>query len=252
MKKIKLMRRNFRADVVDIATVINTCEHKLKNELSYASVGLGMTHKEFMKKEMTPFVSLYIFIFTLLNITSWGPFPFLWQLAIISLTSIFTYYNFSHLFTVRKEREGRWSREQGYENGYDHHRLLQKREQAIILLLKQMDCCSIHLMATAIESLNNGLEKRVVKDYPSHLRGGFIALLINIFQEIYKSPMSVNSLFTAKILKSILSYITVVGVFKFIFFIKRYFSLSYRRKKDLQHILMSMQHKLANKKKGKK
>jgi len=56
--------------VVDIATVINTCEQKLKEELSYASVGLGTTQKEFKKKEMIPFISLYIFIFTLLNITS--------------------------------------------------------------------------------------------------------------------------------------------------------------------------------------
>lgn len=231
MKKIKLMIRNSRADVVDIATVINTCEQKLKDELSYASVGLGMTQKEFKKKEMIPFISLYIFIFTLLNIASWGPFPFLWQLVTISLTSIFAYYSFSHLFRVRKEREDRQSRKQGYKKGYDHHLLLQSSEQAIIQLLKQMDCCSIHLLHTANERLNNHLEKGIVKDYPSHLRGGFITLLITIFQEIYQSPMSVNSLFTAKILKSILSYITVVGVFKFISVIKRHFSLSYRRKK---------------------
>ena len=252
MKKNKLMRGNSRADGVNIETLINDCEQKLKDELSYASVGLGMTQKEFMKKEMIPFISLYIFIFTSLNITSWGPFPFLWQLVIISLTSIFAYYGFSHLFRVRKEREDRWSRKQGYKKGYNHHLLLQKRKQAIIHLLKQMDCCSIHLLHTANERLNNDLEKRVVKDYPSHLRGGFIALLINVFQEIYQSPMSISSLFAPKILKSILSYITVVGIFKIIFFSKKYFSLSYRRKKDLQDILMSIQHKLGNKKKNKK
>ncbi|WP_313187190.1 hypothetical protein [Sphingobacterium siyangense] len=252
MKKNKLMRGNSRADGVNIETLINDCEQKLKDELSYASVGLGMTQKEFKKREIIPFISLYIFIFTLLNITSWGPFPFLWQLVIISLSSIFAYYSFSHLFRVRKEREDQWSREQGYKKGYDHGRLRKKREQAIIHLLKQMDCCSIHLLHTANERLNNDLEKWIVKDYPSHLRGGFIALLINVFQEIYQSPMSVNSLFTPKILKSILSYLTVVGIYNIIFFIKKYLSLSYRRKKDLQNILMSIQHKLGNKKKNKK
>ncbi|MNV29633.1 hypothetical protein D3C71_1208650 [compost metagenome] len=211
-----------------------------------------MTQREFKKKEMLPFISLYIFIFTLLNITSWGPFPFLWQLVIISLTSIFAYYSFSHLFRVRKEREDRWSREQGYKKGYDHGRLRKKREQEIIHVLNQIDSCSIYLLHTAIESLNNDLEKRIVKDYPSHLRGSFIALLISVFQDICQSPMSVNSLFTPKILKSILSYITVVSVFNIIFFIKKYLSLSYRRKEDFRNILMSIQHKVGNKKKNKK
>ncbi|MGB3063366.1 hypothetical protein [Sphingobacterium thalpophilum] len=250
MKKNKLMRIKPQEQVVEFRTVINVCEQMLINELSYASVGLGMTPEEFKKREVTPFITLYIFIFTLLNIMSWGPFPFFWQLAIILLTSVFAYYGFSYLYTVRRERETRWRREQGYSDGYDHQHLLQKREQAIIHLLRQMDCCSNHYLDSINQTLDKDLEKRIVKDYPSHLRGAFVAVLWAIFHDISLSPMSINSLFTPKILKAILSYIAVIAIFKLRFFIQRYFSLSYRRKKELQNVLKSIQHKLDKKKKS--
>ncbi|MDR0265069.1 MAG: hypothetical protein LBJ04_17765 [Sphingobacterium sp.] len=218
-------------------------------ELSFANQVYGMTPREFKKKEVLPFMTLYCITWIGLMLVAWLNIPFWLQLSLFFVILINAISGFHYFFEQRRNKLEEWKNKVlKIEEPFTYQMLNDYLIGKVIEFLKENNLFSKKKVKSLILELDNTKGARIESEISTHSRGALLNLLFELFKELFQFP-TINLL---KIIILVISFTSMILISQLYFAVRKALNITITIDRKFLTMLKIIRRERSRKKKNKK